>query len=260
MTKARAHHEEEGGGMERWLLTYSDMITLLLALFVILFAMSTINAQKFRAFKLGLTKTFSDRPIDTSSSGLLPHQNSLLNKPVTLAMAGESSSSATSPSQSMQQIAKSLDTALSAAGLAQYATTTVSAQGVVVQMLADKAYFETDSATLGTVGDEVVDTIGGVLRSVPNQVEVEGYTDNTPITGGPFTSNWELSAVRAVDVVLRLERVDKVASARLRAVGFGDTHPIASNATAAGRAQNRRVDVVVLTTTLTTPAPPGASS
>lgn len=252
--------------MERWLLTYSDMITLLLALFVILFALSTINAQKFRAFELGLAKSFSDHPVHTSSSGLLPQDNSLISNPATLlprslaALARRPPAAGRARPLSLQRIADRLDKALKAAGLSAYATTSVSAQGVIVQMLADKAYFANDSATLGSVGDEVVDTIGSVLRSVPNDVEVQGYTDNVPISGGPFTSNWELSAVRAVNVVLRLEGVDKVTPGRLRAVGFGTTHPVASNSTPAGRAENRRVDVVVLTGAAGADAPVGAST
>ena len=269
MSRRRGGHGgEHGPGMERWLLTYADMITLLLALFVILFAISTINGKKFLAFELGVTSTFSNKAVKTSSggSGLLPKENSLLNNQgvttttlPTPAQEVTANRSTTTTSPSLTQIAGEITKALRAAGLSQYASTTVDSQGVVVQMLADKTYFATDSATLGDVGNEVVDTIAGVLRNVPNDVEVQGYTNNLPVTGGAYSSNWELSAVRAVNVVRRLSTTDGITSNRLSATGFGTTHPVVPNTTPANKAENRRVDVVVLTKALSAPNFSGAA-
>lgn len=265
--RRRGGHGGGGGhgpGMERWLLTYADMITLLLALFVILFAISTINGKKFLAFELGVTSTFSNKAVQTGSggSGLLPDENSLLNQQGTTTnpltppqeIASNQTASKTTTSATLPEIASQITKALRAAGLSQYASTTVDSQGVVVQMLADKTYFATDSATLGTIGDEVVDTIAGVLRTVPNDVEVQGYTNNLRVTGGPYSSNWELSAVRAVNVVRRLSTTDGITKGRLSATGFGTTHPVVPNDTPANEAENRRVDVVVLTASLRTPS------
>ena len=263
--RRRGHGDGHAAGMERWLLTYADMITLLLALFVILFAISTINGKKFLAFELGVTSTFSNRAVKSGSggSGLLPKENSLLNQqgtttnPLSPPQELESNPAATKASESsptLSQIANQITKALHAAGLSQYASTAVDQQGVVVQMLADKTYFATDSATLGAIGDAVVDTIAGVLRTVPNQVEVQGYTNNLAVTGGPYSSNWELSAVRAVNVVRRLSTIDKITSSRLSATGFGTTHPVVPNTTPANKAENRRVDVVVLTAALSAPS------
>lgn len=265
--RRRGGHGGGGGhgpGMERWLLTYADMITLLLALFVILFAISTINGKKFLAFELGVTSTFSNKAVQTGSggSGLLPDENSLLNQQGTTTnplsppqeIASNQTAAKTTTSTTLPEIASQITKALRAAGLSQYASTTVDSQGVVVQMLADKTYFATDSATLGTIGDQVVDTIAGVLRTVPNDVEVQGYTNDLKVTGGPYSSNWELSAVRAVNVVRRLSTTDGITKGRLSATGFGTTHPVVPNDTPANEAENRRVDVVVLTASLTTPS------
>ena len=263
MRRSRSHasgDEGHGSGMERWLLTYSDMITLLLALFVILFALSSINSQKFMAFELGITKSFGGHDVPLpSSEGLLPSHDSLLFRPSAQAATPPAPPPSTPPSTppapsrsspSLAEIASELDAALASAGLGADASISVTEHGVVVQMLADKAYFANDSAALGTVGDAIVDVIAGVLRSVPNAVEVQGYTDDVPITGGPFTSNWELSAVRAVNVVQRLEEVGGITKNRLSAIGYGTTHPVAPNTTASGQAENRRIDVVVLTVAL----------
>jgi chemotaxis protein MotB len=243
--------------MERWLLTYADMITLLLALFVILFALSTINAKKFLAFKLGITQTFSENPVHVQQkSGLLPQQNDLASHPITTAITPSTpgASPPTPGSGTLAQIANQINQALQSAGLSQDASTTVTSRSVVVQVLADKAYFALDSATLGTAGDQVVDIIAGVLRTLPNAIRVEGFTDNQPITGGPFTSNWELSAVRAVNVVQRLETQDGIAATRLSAIGYGTTHPVVPNTSPANQAENRRIDVVVLTAKLAAPS------
>lgn len=268
MRRPRSHasgDEGHGSGMERWLLTYSDMITLLLALFVILFALSSINSQKFMAFELGITKSFGGHDVPLpSSEGLLPSHDSLLFRPSAQAASPPPTPPSAAPppstpptppppsrsSPSLAEIASELDAALASAGLGADASISVTEHGVVVQMLADKAYFANDSAALGTVGEAIVDVIAGVLRSAPNAVEVQGYTDDVPITGGPFTSNWELSAVRAVDVVQRLEEVGGITKNRLSAIGYGTTHPVAPNTTAAGQAENRRIDVVVLTVAL----------
>jgi chemotaxis protein MotB len=248
----------EAAGMGRWLLTYSDMITLLLALFIILFAISTINAKKFLAFKMGITQSFNNVVQQTSHNGLLPSQNALSAKPtITTSMtaipAKNPLATPRSTSSDLTKIQAELSRHLAAAGLSDVTSVSRTPQGVVVEIFADKAYFATDNATLEPIGDRVIDTIGGVLRSVTNHVEVQGYTDSQPITGGPYVSNWELSGARAAAAVVRLETVDQITPNRLSAVGFGTTHPVASNATAAGRAKNRRIDVVVLATTV--PAP-----
>jgi chemotaxis protein MotB len=256
--KSGGHGGEHGPGMERWLLTYSDMITLLLALFVILFALSTINVRKFKLFEQGLSSAFNDKVLTTNSggNGLLPKSNSLVPNAKTtsstpVATVAQTHTGQASPA--LEKIAASVTQALQSAGLSQFASTQVEHHGVVIQMLADKTYYASDSATLGTTGDAVVDTIASVLRTIPNDVEVQGYTDNEPVLGGAYTSNWELSAVRAVNVVRRLVTVDGITRNRLTAVGFGSTHPIAPNTTTASRAQNRRVDVVILTSTPTIP-------
>jgi chemotaxis protein MotB len=231
-------HEE--GNSERWLLTYADMITLLLALFVVLFALSTISAKKFLELKMGLTKTFSQSAVTQQGGNGLLHQTSLQSH------AGITQSSSIVPAPSPSQIERQVQAALDRAGLGGTASVTTETQGVVVRVLADKAFFATGSADLGSVGDAVVDTIASVVRPDPNHLVVEGYTDDQPITAGLFASNWQLSGVRAANVVQRLSTVDGVAEDRLQADGFGDTRPVAPNTTPAGRSQNRRVDVVIL--------------
>ena len=255
--RRRRHHHEAAHGEEngeRWLLTYADMITLLLALFVVLFAMSSISVKKFLELRMGLTQTFNPSAISQAGSQGLLDQTSLvpLASANTTKIGPPNASSVNAASiqaaTQLDHLAAQVAAALERQHLSAAASVSVSKRGVVVQVLADKAFFALDSAELGPVGDEVVDTIAKVVRSRPNDLVVEGFTDNTPIIGGPYRSNWELSAVRAANVVNRLNVVDGISQSRLSAQGFGQTHPVVPNTTAALRAENRRVDVVILST------------
>jgi chemotaxis protein MotB len=257
--------------MERWLLTYADMITLLLALFIVLFSVSTINAKKFEALALGLRETFNPNP------GVLPSSNGILNNASLVPTAGMKqmnrkqnvappepvgSVSGATPAQAsrspqpgtkaqtgqqpLQQIQQQIQNALSAKGLSGVVSQSVETRGLVVRVLADRVFYNVDRADLGPVGDEVVDTIATVLATDTNDVRVEGYTDSQAITGGPYTSNMALSAARAVNVVERLIKVDGIEEARLAAIGYGPNDPVAPNTSAANMALNRRIDVTIL--------------
>ncbi len=265
--------EEEVHNGERWLLTYADMITLLLALFIVLFAVSTINTKKFLAVAAGFQQAFNPHP------GILPASNGVLSNasatptagahqaqsialptnptnPTNPTSATSTDSQATSgtitppkglPGQLPLAVIKAqIEKALAAKNLQQDATATITHEGLVVKVLSDHVFYATDVATLNATGNEVVDTIASVLRTDTNNIDVEGYTDSAPIYGGPYTTNTQLSAERAVNVVVRLYKVDGIAKSRLAAIGYGSTHPLVPNTTPANMAQNRRVDIVVL--------------
>lgn len=253
--------EPEIENSERWLLTYADMITLLLALFIVLFAVSTINTKKFEALALGFKQSFSPNPgVLPSSNGVEQYdsltptagprqvqQHPSISTPTkqsaTTAAATSLSASAESELAAVdQKITKAID----AKGLQSGFSTSVQTRGLVVQVLTDQVFFASDSADLGPQGDNLVDTIASVLKTTSNGIDVEGYTDDTPITGGPYASNEELSAVRAASVVTRLTGSDGLDPNRMAATGFGDTDPTVPNDTPADRALNRRIDFVIL--------------
>ena len=269
MSRRRRHHgghDEAHANEERWLLTYADMITLLLALFIVLFAISTINQKKFLALALGLKESFDPKP------GILPAHNGLLqqaslsqtagtqmsqqfkvvttttvpqNQSQNPANAGSSPTTTIPPSQ-LDALQKQIQDALTKAGLQVYVSLQTTTRGLVVQILADKVFFATGSADLGPIGNRVVDTVSTVLKNDSYNINVEGYTDNQPLIGGIYGSNEELSAVRAVNVVLRLENTDGINANRLSATGYGDTHPVAPNTSPQNMALNRRIDIVIL--------------
>lgn len=271
-SRSRRHkkHEEEVENGERWLLTYADMITLLLALFIVLFAISTINQKKFLALAFGLKESFDPKP------GVLPSSTGLLNNASLTQTAGSTMSplfkgsavsttttvapgeqnpagSGNTTTQQLKTVEQELQTTLKNEGLSSDVSFQMTTRGLVIQILADKAFFATGSADLGTAGNQVVDTVAGVLRTDSYDVDVDGFTDNAPLVGGPYGSNEVLSSVRADNVVLRLENTDGIDPNRLSATGYGDTHPLAPNTTPQNMALNRRIDIVILSSSESQP-------
>jgi chemotaxis protein MotB len=233
-SRSRNHHHDaaHGDGQERWLLTYADMITLLLVLFIVLFALSKINQAKYREFQESVA---DDRVVgDSMVHGSSPTPS-----------RGPRPLSAATPADQLKGIEKALAHALKERGMLNDVTLSINASGLVEGLVADSAFFQVDSAQLSPLGQQIVDTSGHVLSRYANDVDIAGYTDDQAITGGPFADNWELSAARSTSVVERLTQVDTVAPQRVVALAYGQYHPQVANTTPAALAQNRRVNIVV---------------
>jgi chemotaxis protein MotB len=214
---------------ERWLLTYADMITLLLVLFMVLFALSKINEAKYRQF----VNSVSHKKLVGSS---------VAHGTTTVASHGAAPLSA-KPDE-LRQIERALSHRLAALGLLNDVTLSINASGLVEGLVADSTFFSTDSAALSPLGDEIVDTSGHVLAAYPNNIDVAGYTDDQVITGGPYADNWALSTARSTVVVERMTAADGVDPARVVAIGYGQYHPVVPNSSPEREAQNRRVNIV----------------
>jgi len=222
---AQPGHGEENS--ERWLLTYSDMITLLLVLFIVLFALSKVDQAKYREFQQSLTKAV----LSQTPHGTIKVQRAL--------------STNAKLANRLAQLKRELSATLRSRGLLGDVTLTITSTGLVEGLVADSTFFVTASADLSSVGIEIVDASATVLRHSANAIEVAGYTDNRTISGGPYQTNWALSAARASTVVVRMTQVDGVNPRQVILIGYGQYHPVTSNATSAGRAENRRVDIVI---------------
>ena len=223
-------HEPESAGMMRWLLTYADMITLLLALFIILFAISNISAVKFNRLARAISGGFSS----TSS----------VNNPPNGGAVG--SEHGRTDEANMANAKAQLDSYIARHGLQSKVQTHVEKQGLVITLLSDKAYYDSGSAELRPETTRVLDAVAGQLRVLPNEVRVEGSTDNVPIATAEYPTNWELSAARATGVTRYLVEHDKIAPTRIALAGYGEFRPKFPNDTDAHRQQNRRVDIVIL--------------
>jgi chemotaxis protein MotB len=208
------------------------MITLLLVLFIVLFAISQISQAKFREFKQSVTHA------------VLSHTPKGTTKVDTTKSHTEAASKVT-PVNQLAAIEAQLSAALRAEGLLGDVSLSINSSGLVEGLVADTTFFTTNSADLSTVGQQIVDTSSAVLKNYPNAIEVAGYTDDQPITGGPYANNWELSAARATTVVIRMTGTDGVNPGQVVLLGYGQYHPLVPNTTPAAQAQNRRVNIVV---------------
>ena len=276
---AHAEHEND----ERWLLTYADMITLLMALFMVLFSISSVNISKYQTLQQSLKAAFSGsilpggRSIMQSGSQsttahtpataeipslvpLNPVAAAKANPSIASSKANQSSASLNSKQleaalnsmsaalreqASLASLKQKLDAYAKEHGLSHDVQTVIDRRGLVVRVLTDQLLFSSGQATLQPAGFPLLNEVAQLLNvDKSHPITVEGHTDNVPISSSQYPSNWELSTDRATTVV-RYLIAKGVNRERLGAVGYADLHPLASNATAAGRAKNRRVEIVL---------------
>lgn len=250
-----------------WLDSYADAMTLLLAFFVLLFAMSNLDVRKYEAFFEGL-----NGPIDNAGEGTL--EGSVEEalpppspSPVTEAEAEDSNPATTTTTipvgdeceddelenelfrvtlEEAEALAKKLDEALSIYLDDSDYSVDLEQRGVVLR-LADNALFASGEADIDEVAQGVLAVVAEVLVGHPgNDVEVEGHTDNRPTSTARFATNWELSSARATNVLRELLADAELEPARFAAVGRADTIPRGDNDTEEGRAENRRTEIVVM--------------
>ena len=224
----------------RWLLTYSDMITLIMVLFVVLYAESKVEVTKFNALAQSLSSAFN-MPGVQSQDGQGGHSMSPTDA-VLAPPPGTGLAPKLSPKRDpFQEKARStLSTEIRTGSIRVF----TEARGIVLALAGD-TFFKVGSADLdeGAIGS--LSKVAELLRGLPNPIEVEGYTDDTPLArGGAYDSNLMLSAARAVSVTEALELLD-VPKERLSATGFGDTRPARPNDSPEGRAYNRRVEILI---------------
>lgn len=254
------HEEAEHDSSERWMISYADMLTLLLALFIVMFAISKVDAAKFKEFAQGTAEYFGQATMALNGTdgildgqGTKPYANPNANKPTetpeiiakkALAREQARKSAANAEMEALTKVRDQIAKELAARGLKNAVQFQLDERGLVVNIVTDKVLFDTGKADLRPDGIKVLDVIAPSVRSLPNRVTVEGHTDNVPITG-TFASNWELSTTRATTVVRRLI-ADGLSGDRVSAAGYADQRPLGSNQSKAGRARNRRVAIVVL--------------
>lgn len=281
--KKKAPEPEEHANHERWMLSYADMLTLLLALFIVMFAISQVDQKKFEQFSHGMAQSLGeDDQVLTGSDGIMEGQppapppdpretkeavaddaDDILDRDpagAAAALARENTrlAAAAREKQQMEKLRKQIETQLATKGLKDAVEFQLDERGLVVNIVTDKVLFDTGLANLRPAGGEVLDVIAPTVKGLPNAITIEGHTDNVPISG-EYRSNWELSTARATTVLQRVLR-SGVSASRVSAAGYADQRPLTSNRNSAGRARNRRVAVVILpTVTQGQPAPkPGA--
>jgi chemotaxis protein MotB len=261
--RRHAVHEEEHDNHERWLLTYADLITLLLALFMMLYAMSVLDLRKYQAFQEAFTKGMGGHPVKAA------HDISPKDSPTSSPLPTTSPYPVAAKSldqEQLKELMKKLQKELAAAGLQDEVQLELQSRGLVLNIVSG-VLFQSGAAALTTQGRALLGSLGVVFTTFANNMVVEGHTDPRPISSGTFPSNWELSTARATAVLRFLISADRIADTRLSAAGYADTRPRASNATEAGMALNRRVDIAILAvphpvpvTPTSVPATPSAAA
>jgi len=226
----------DGGGTLRWLLTYSDMITLLMAFFIMLYSMSILNLNRFREVAISIRSGFGGlMPGQGRSTLSASGQFSIKPSPI----AGESTGV---PWQAVNQ----LQHVVNKTRLEKVVKLRQDERGLVVSLVTDKALFAKGQADLSSKSKKTLDVVAGLLKKAPNQIRVEGHTCDLPIVSAKYPSNWELSTARATTIVRYFIEEKGIPADRLSAAGYADSKSLVPNTNERNRALNRRVDVVLL--------------
>jgi chemotaxis protein MotB len=230
---------------ERWLVSYADFITLLFAFFVVMYAISSVSEGKYRVLSDSLVGAFQSKARDQSAAQPgaqpAPQPRSLDTLPRRIGRPTETQRKQREQMRGMaQDILKVLDSMVQEGQV----KVTQTNRGISVEINAS-VLFAAGQAQLRTDSSRALQQVARVLASAEKTLQIEGYSDNTPIGTTQFPSNWELSAARASSVA-RLFIDNGVAEGRLSVIGYGPNRAVASNDTAEGRARNRRVTVMIL--------------
>jgi chemotaxis protein MotB len=225
---------------QAWLATYGDMVTLLMAFFVMLFAISSVEQEKFDAFLTGLEQFGNNGgdPIGTAAAPIEPPLPSPdpatpeLPEPPTL-------------DPSLQALGEAMLAAVAAAGHPGAVEITHDERGLGVTIETDSVLFDVGSARITPMGEQIVAAVAPPLASVPNEILLEGHADTTPLNRNGYT-NWNLSTDRAVAVVNMLIERHGMDPHRLTASGFGEFDPRDPGASPESKARNRRVELIVV--------------
>ena len=224
---------DEGGGSPAWMTTFGDMMTLLLVFFVLLYSFSSMDVEKFKGFISALQ----------SQLGILEGGQTISENPnIDAGTLGQDYAQAP---QNIREIMRELNNYIEDNNLSDRVDVENKRKGLVISLTGEILY-QQGRADIRDQGREVLAMISDILRDVPNDIMIEGHTDDVPIRTDEFPSNWELSTARAVNVIKFLIEERNFEPARLSAAGYSEYRPVADNDTAEGRAENRRVEVVVL--------------
>jgi chemotaxis protein MotB len=258
---ARKHKHPEHVNHERWLVSYADFITLLFAFFVVMFAVSQVDSKKLGRFTESFKEATEWQVFNQGGQGLLPGGQD--SKAVGEPKVGSTVMGLAAEAQEFSDQKKSIRRAL-----AQRATVTPSLAGLrlvdardeLVLRLPERLLFDRAEAALHEEGRQALLAIVDELAPRAVRIRIEGHTDSTPIHTAKFPSNWELSMARAMTCVGVMLDAKKIPPERLAAAGYSEHHPVASNDTVEGKAQNRRVDVVVIAQPQAGPPPVASQS
>lgn len=272
-------HEEEHVNHERWLVSYADMITVLMALFIVLFAISQVDQDKYIALRDSLSAGFQDTTTSPSildgSNGNLDGTSSQSSNTPASGTAGMVSADsglgdqAADPSAAqvaaeptptvdpavlaaaqaeaahLEQLQAQIEASLAANGLADVVRYRIDERGLTLGLVANDVFFAPASAEMTPTALRVLDVAAPMVIGLNEHISIEGHANVVPVSGR-YPTNWELSADRATQVLRHLVEADGMPGARIMAVGYGDTRPLVPGDSPEALSANRRVDIVIL--------------
>lgn len=263
MSKKHEEHEEHVNH-EAWVIPYADLLTLLMAMFLALWAISTMEMSKFEQLSSGFADAIGTSSPLEGGKGVLdggngPDQENPGDAVTTTTVldaksAGEAAlarEAAAANAKAVEddrltEIEAQLSERAKAKGLGDVVRFRREARGLVVTVVSDQVLFDPGQADLRPAGVGLLDAVSEVLGPVPNLISIEGHADSRPISTAKYPSNWELSTARATSVLRYFTSIRGFDPRKVSAAGYGDTRPLADNGNEEGRSTNRRVEIVVL--------------
>lgn len=256
--KRRRKKQHNDSGAPKWMVTFSDMVTLILVFFILLFSMSQIDLAKFES----ITESFQSRAILDFMPSSIPSED--ISDPDFSDMMDDDSKDGNGENNdadldglsehleewerkadALAQLMESVEEYLAEEGLEGQITANRTEEGVIL-VLQDSIFFDSAEAEILETGEPFLDEIGSLLKGISNHVRVEGHTDTRPISTYRYPSNWELSGARAGSVVRYFIEEHDLDEARFLIGGYGDTRPVAKDDDEEAWKQNRRVEIVIL--------------
>ena len=244
---------------ERWLVSYADLVTLLFAFFVVLFASTQTDKSRARQISRAVNNALESSHFETPSSSLKMQPDQVLTTPRAAEQTRAAQPTSARPTdESKKEISKistpgdalktsmtDLESALSAEMKQGQVAVHLEARGLVISMNA-QAVFPSGGDAIGDMTYPLIAKIAATLNRIRNQIRLEGHTDSLPISNSRFRSNWELSAARSIAMLRILNERFDVSLNRMAVIGYADTNSVSNNDTEVGRTRNRRVDLVIL--------------
>lgn len=226
---------------ERWAVSYMDMITVLFCLFVVLFAMSSVDQKKFEKLRNSLATGFGatvSQTVDTATGTVVPPDQ--VNKD---AQGFNNLDLALKEVDRLTALKNQMNDKLAAEGIANNVQFQIDQRGLTVKLIGSQTFFQPDQSALTTRADQVLDAVTPAVVPTPLDVSIEGHAANLPTS---YPSVWELSAERATTVLRYMVEHDGLPGQRIGATGYGSSRQINADQSDAEHEQNRRVDIVVL--------------
>ncbi|MBC2396675.1 flagellar motor protein MotB [Clostridium tetanomorphum] len=236
---ARKKKSDSGGGLtgNEWIATYSDTVTLLLTFFILLYSFSSVDAQKFKQVASAFQSVLQ------GSSGETIYDFNMKNGEVPL--VGETVKMGSATGGKENELYDKVKDYVQKNKLNGSVTIKKDAKGIAIE-LKDSVLFEVGKAEIKTNSIPILEKLNKLILSFPNEIVVEGHTDNVPIKNYKYDSNWELSTARAVNVLRYFVETKRQNPARFTAAGYGEFKPLYPNDTAENKSKNRRVNILIV--------------